>query len=239
MQPWIFGHGGVDSIPVQTGMAFAAISTDYVVFDMTPHKYSHDFDDMMTLDHIPIDFTAYITMSPVPGKTPRLLQNAGKGWYEQQVDPEFTSSVRDLASSHNMYDLCSNRQVLQAISDSVQHHIERYLRSKNLDARVHDVMIGAVTPPSEVLEETRRTAAQEQNKLTQAARESAETARKGAEIEKAKADEAYRVTMGMTMGEYLGLRALEIEKEKVELVREKTNVSIILGDGLTPTVQVK
>ncbi|HRD40029.1 MAG TPA: hypothetical protein PLC65_15485, partial [Bacteroidia bacterium] len=51
-----------------------------------------------------------------------------------------------------------------------------------------------------------------------------------AEINKAIADEAYKQQMGMSISDYLELRQLEIEKEKVELIKDKQNVSIIFGD---------
>ena len=45
--------------------------------------------------------------------------------------------------------------------------------------------------------------------------------------------------MNMTTNEYLELRRLEIEKEKVELVRDKQNVTIVMGQGLQPTIPIK
>ena len=109
----------------------------------------------------------------------------------------------------------------------------------NMPVSVLQVTIGAVTPPAEVLEETRRTAAQNQSKLTQEARANAELARKQAEINKAIADQSYQKQMSMTMGDYLKLRGLEIEKEKIELIRDKQNVSIIFGSSVQPTYEVK
>ena len=44
--------------------------------------------------------------------------------------------------------------------------------------------------------------------------------------------------MGMSTSEYLELRQLEIEKEKVELIKDKQNVSIIFGD-VKPVKNVK
>ena len=37
--------------------------------------------------------------------------------------------------------------------------------------------------------------------------------------------------MGMTVSEYLNLRHLEIEKEKVELIKDNKNISIIFGNA--------
>jgi len=83
----------------------------------------------------------------------------------------------------------------------------------------------------QVLTETKLTAAQNQSILTQNARADAETARKQAEVNKAIADKAYKNEMGMTVSEYLNLRHLEIEKEKVELIKDNKNISIIFGNA--------
>ena len=61
---------------------------------------------------------------------------------------------------------------------------------------------------------------------------------KQAEINKAIADRAYQTQMGMSVDEYIHMRQLEIEKEKVELIKDNKNVTIIFG-GLQPTYPVK
>ena len=147
--------------------------------------------------------------------------------------------VRDKASMFKMFSLTSDREVLADIQKEVFAKITEYCNKIGLPVSVMEVTIGKVTPPEEVLEETRRTAAQNQSKLTQDARAAAEISRKQAEINKAIADKAYQTQMNMTTNEYLELRRLEIEKEKVELVRDKQNVTIVMGQGLQPTIPIK
>jgi regulator of protease activity HflC (stomatin/prohibitin superfamily) len=137
-----------------------------------------------------------------------------------------------------MFELAGNREVLKEIETYVTDTVKSYIKNLGLPVTVLQVTNGACTPPPEVLEETRRTASQNQSSLTQIARAKSELERKQAEINKAIADNAYRSQMGMTIDQYLHLRALEIEKEKVELVKEKQNVSIIMGQGIVPTFPV-
>ena len=59
--------------------------------------------------------------------------------------------------------------------------------------------------------------------------------RKQAEINKAIADKSYQNEMGMTITQYLSLRQLEIEKEKIELIKDKKDITIIFGQGSIPT----
>ena len=104
---------------------------------------------------------------------------------------------------------------------------------------VEDVKFGSAIPSPELLDESRRTAAQNQSKLTQNARANAELARKQAEINKAIADRAYMMQMGMSTQEYLTLRSLEIEDKKVEMAREKQNVTVVMGVQALPTYDIK
>ncbi len=113
--------------------------------------------------------------------------------------------------------------------------MQTYIKSKNIPVELQQISISAISPPQEVLDETKKTAAQNQEKLTQISRADAELSRRQAEINKAIADKAYRLEMGMSQPEYLELRHLEIEKEKVELIKDKQNVSIIFGSGVQPT----
>lgn len=173
------------------------------------------------------------------GETPILYKNFGQHWFENSLAPTFRAMVRDKASQYKMFDLAGNRMVLKEIEDNVFSSITSYCQKLQIPVNILQVTIGAVTPPPEVLEETRRTAAQNQSILTQDARAKSEAARKQAEINKALADKAYQNQMNMSMPDYLHLRALEIEKEKIELVREKQNVSIIMGQGIVPTFGIQ
>lgn len=170
MKPWIFGHGGVDSIPVTSGLTWCAPSTDDIHFAITPITSAEKFDDLITDDHTPVDFSAYLKVRVIPGKTPELYRRFGATWYANSLSPTFRAMIRDKASAHKMFELASQREVLSTIEQSVFNDITAYVMGLNMPVEVMQVTIGAVTPPQEVLEETRRTAAQNQNKLTQEAR---------------------------------------------------------------------
>jgi regulator of protease activity HflC (stomatin/prohibitin superfamily) len=238
-KPWFFGHGGVQRDPISAGRSWIAPTSSGIIFKVTPITYTERFDDMISDDNTPVDFNAYLKLQIKRGETPVLYKGFGQQWYENSLGPTFRAIVRDKASQYKMFDLAGNRIVLKEIEDFVFASIGEYCAKIQLPVSVLQVTIGAVTPPPEVLEETRRTAAQNQSILTQEARAKSESSRKQAEINKAIADKAYQNQMGMSVDDYLHLRALEIEKEKIELVREKQNVSIIMGQGIVPTFGVK
>lgn len=238
-KPLIFGHGGVDESPVTSGRILVAPTTDGIVFKITPIAYAEKFENLISDDNVPLDFETHLTIKIRKNNTPELYKNFGSGWYGNNVSPKFRSLVRDIVSSFKMQELISSREVLTTIDNKLHVEMEKYIKGIGLPVDIIQVTIGAATPPNEVLSETQKTAAQNQSILTQNARKLAEDARKAAEISKAIADKSYQEEMRMSIGDYLALRQLEIEKEKVELIKDKQNVSIIFGDNVQPVKNLK
>jgi regulator of protease activity HflC (stomatin/prohibitin superfamily) len=238
-KPYFFGSGGVYDEPVNSGRQIIALSTDDIIFKITPIAYSEGFKNLISDDNVPLDFETHLTLRAKRGLTPDLYKGFGEYWYKNNVSPKFRALVRDKISSYTMQDLISNREVLTKIDAELKESIEKYFKEINIPVDVIMITIGAATPPGEVLAETQKTAAQNQSILTQAARAKAENSRKNAEVNKAIADNAYKAQMNMTTSEYLKLREIEIEKEKIEVVRDKQNVTIVMGTGLTPVVPIK
>lgn len=216
-KPLFFGHGGVDDTPI---------------------TITENFENMMPADNTPVSFSAYLKCQIRKGSTPELYKNFSEKWYEHSLQATFRTMVRDKASAFKMFDLASNREISSKLEKDIFKDIQEYAKKLNLPVEILQVSIGAITPPEQVLTETKNTAAQNQSILTQTARANAELARKQAEINKAIADQAYKNQMGMTVAEYLQLRHLEIEKEKVELIKDNKNISIIFGNA-NPVLPIK
>lgn len=238
-KPFFFGHGGVVKEPISAGAKWVWATSEGIIFKITPVTCVEEFDDLITDDNTPVDFSAYLKLQIIKGETPIIYEKFGVNWYKNSLSPTFRAIVRDKASEYKMFDLAGNRAVLKEIEMYIYDYMVNYCKDINLPVKIMEVTIGAITPPAEVLEETRRTAAQNQSILTQEARAKSESSRKQAEINKAIADKAYQKEMAISTADYLHLRALEIEKEKIELVREKQNVSIIMGQGIVPTYGIQ
>lgn len=231
MQPYFLGHGGVDEDPVSTGATWVAVTTDYKTFTITPQTITEEFANMIPADNTPVSFAAYLKVQIKKGETPVLYKNFGENWYEHNLKAPFRTMVRDKASAFKMFDLASKREISAKLEQDIFKDIAEYAKKINLPVEVMQVSIGAITPPDQVLTETKLTAAQNQSILTQGARKMAEDARKAAEEAKAMADKAYQDKFGMTTDQYLHLRELEIKKEKVELIKDNKNVTIVFSDG--------
>jgi regulator of protease activity HflC (stomatin/prohibitin superfamily) len=234
-KPLLFGHGGVDKTPIATGATWCVWTTESKNFVITPITITEDFINMMPSDNIPVSFNTYLICQAISGETPVLYQSFSEEWYKHSIQATFRTMVRDKACVYKMFDLVSKRDISAKIETDLFEDITEYVEKLKIPVKVIKVTIGAITPPDEVLTETKLTAAQNQSILTQKSRADAETSRYQAEVNKAKADRAYKTEMGMTTEEYLKLRHLEIEKEKVELVKDKkdANLTFIFG-GATP-----
>lgn len=234
----IFGHGGIDETPISNGTCWVVFTTEHKPFTMTPQTITEDFENMIPSDNTPVSFSAYLKVQIKKGESPALYKNFGEKWYENNLKPSFRTMVRDKASAFKMFDLASKRDISAKLEQDIFKDFTEYVKKSGLPIDVLQVSIGAITPPEQVLTETKLTAAQNQSVLTQSARATAELSRKQAEINKAIADEAYMKQMGMNYDQYLHLRQLEIEKEKVELIKDNKNVTIIFGT-IPPTYPVK
>ena len=238
-QPYFFGHGGVDDTPVSTGAEWCAVTTSHKEFQITPITITEDFVNMIPSDNTPVSFSVYLKVQIEKGKTPDLYKNFSATWYEHSLQASLRTMVRDKASAFKMFDLASKREISSQLEKDIFKDISEYAKKLNIPVNIMQVSIGAITPPDQVLTETKLTAAQNQSVLTQQARATSELSRKQAEINKAIADQAYRTQMGMTTEEYLHMRSLEIEKEKVELIKDNKNITIIFRQGLPMSFPVK
>ena len=61
-KPYIFGHGGVDEDPVETGRTYVWFSTDYVKVSMLPQKFDEKLDDATSNDNTLFDFNTQIQL---------------------------------------------------------------------------------------------------------------------------------------------------------------------------------
>ncbi len=239
-QPWFFGHGGVDRDPVRTGFTWTAITTDAIIYNLKPQQYDETFDNIVTADNNPVDFHAYIELQILENKTPILHERWGMEWYKNKIQERFRFEIRNQCRHYTMFDLTTNGDVTIKIAEVTLGVMKAFIEGQDMPIQTNRVTIGKVYPPKEVIEETIKTAAQIQRIKTEYSRANAETSRKQAEINKAMADHAYAQQFGMSTTDYLHLRQLEIQKELLEVVKGKENVTTILNfGGAQPFLDVK
>lgn len=141
-------------------------------------------------------------------------------------------------------DLISDADSILEGQQIIEAKMQAYINELELPVSVKRVIIGKAKPNQALQEEIDRTAAQSQRAKTETNRKLAEESRLSAEQAKARADRGYIESSQMNIEQYLRLRALEIEKDKIELVKNNPNAKILLmsgaaGAGVVPTYDVK
>ena len=218
-KPWIFGTGGVDMTPVETGLEYTWLSTDYVIVNMLPQAYDEDLDDATSNDNTLLDFNTQIQLQVKDNMSPVLVKNYGVNWYNSVIKEVYRNTVRGYISKYGPFDLMSNREVLDSINLFVKNDMQNYIamlsaKQGQLPIDVVNVVVGRAIPNERQKAEMDATAAATQAKRTEESKREMLGAREAAERQRAIADKAYQEELGLTTDQFIQLRAWEIIKEK-------------------------
>jgi hypothetical protein len=243
-QPWFFGEGGVVEEPLAKGSEWKVWSTDYVVYSVINTKYTENFDDVATNETTPVDMDAHIFLRIKAGKSPILHNNYGPNWYDNNIKEIFRKYIKDFVSRYDMITLVSEREIYDEIEPIIKQQMIDYINSlsesKELPIEVVNVVVDKAKPNEGVREELNNTAIYMQQRNTQVMKQEMEIARRETERLRALADKEYQITMGFTPTQFIQLRALELENQKIEMIKNKSNVNVdvMLGNS-TPMWDIK
>ena len=228
-KPYIFGHGGIDEKPVETGRQYEWFSTSYVIVSMLPQKFDEKLDDAASNDNTLLDFNTQIQLQVEDNKSPVLIKNYGSNWYVNVIQEVYRNTVRNYISKFGPFDLMSNREVLDSINFAVKNDMERYIdelsvKSGELPIDVGNVVVGRAIPNEKQKAEMDNTAAATQAKRTEESRYEMLKAKEAAERQRAIADKAYQVEMGLSADQFIQLKAWEVIEKK-----EGANIDVLVG----------
>ena len=229
-KPWIVGHGGVDDTAVESGLTWCWASTHSETFKIVPVKQQVDMNDLFSDDNTPLDFHTIIITQIKKGKSPILLKNYGKAWFETNIYNYYCNLVRDHISQHSPFDLMSNRAILNEIDTKVLKQMQTYVanlsKEKEFPVIIKQVTIGKATPNAEQLAEMNKTAKAVQAKQTQEREFEVQLAREKSERQRAKADKAYREELGLSTQDFISLKWIETIAAK-----NGANIDVLVGDN--------
>lgn len=234
-KPYFFGHGGVDSEPVKTGLIWTAFSTEVVRINVKPFNISEQFDDLITYDNNPVDFDIHLTFKHIEGKTPILVEHFGARWYENKVKEPFRNAVREFTKNNTMFQMTTSPETVTKLEAAINNEIQKFLQDEGIPTELVRVSVGKVSPPQAVIDSTIQTAVQKQNVKTQEERVKAEMSREQAEVASANADKAYMRTLNISPEQYLKMKEIDNQKLAIE---KGANINIIMGNGV-PLINTK
>jgi len=240
-KPLIFGSGGVDATPVKTGRKYIAWTTAAVDVNMQPGRVDSEFQDLMTLDGVPIDFHAVISYQVIDSV--KLVRDFGAdvseqglpGFWVRNLDQPFRTATRDAVKKHGMNEMAINATAAEQVDTEVTQHLLAIVKETGVPVRILDVSLGRANPPDAILHQRVETAAQEQRINTERQRKLAEDQRRSAEESRAAADQAYNQRMGLNTEQYVALRAIEMQRE----VCAKGGCTFLFGGNATPLINLK
>ena len=209
-KPWLFGKGGVRPEIWGTGRQYTWPSTDYIIYKTAPVTYEEHFENVVTKDNNPINFSAYIKIEVKGDSAWYLHSKFLEEWYKNNISPRFRTMVRDNASPYEMFQLTSQREILVKIEQKLKDDMIVYCNTIRIPVVVSEVNVGSVQPQPEVLKEIAETAARVQNQKTQIAEGKSQDERKVAEEKRAIADMAYKNKMGLTTDQFVQLQAIKM-----------------------------
>lgn len=243
-QPWFFGEGGVVTEPLTQGSEWKVWSTNYVKYSIVNTKYSVSFDDIATDEATPLDIDAHIFLKIREGKSPILHMNYGPDWYENNIRDVFSKHVRNFVSMYDMRTLISERDCYDEIEKTITEDMTAYIavlsKTKEFPIEVVNIVIDKAKPNDNVREELNNTAIYMQQKQTEIMKQDMQKERRQTEHLRALADKEYQLTMGFSPTQFIALRGLELENQKIEMIKNKQNVNVdvMLGNS-TPMWDIK
>jgi regulator of protease activity HflC (stomatin/prohibitin superfamily) len=239
-KPWLFGHGGVEATPVKTGRSWVAVTTQVWYVTTVPMLFTEHFDDLMSLDGVPLDFDASLRVQVTDsvalvdkfGVSPD--QNGVPLWYRANVVQPFRNLVRQEVRKHGMNETAINTAAVEQIDRVVSEQLTAYIKEIALPVRLVDMTVGRANPPDAIKNQRIETAAQEQRGNTEKQRKLAEDQRLQAELSRANADNAYRNQMSLSPEQFLRLEAIHMQRD----VCAKGGCTFITGDA-TPVINTR
>lgn len=209
-KPLLFGTGGVRSESWGPGRYYTWISTSHEKYQTIPVNYEEHFENIITADNNPVNFSAYIKISVKSDSAWYLDKKFLKEWYKNNIQPKFRTKVRDKSCPHKMFDLTTKREISVQMENELKDEMIIYCNGIKIPVIIEEVNIGSVQPQPSVLEAIALTAATVQNQKTQDAESDLQDRRKIAEEKRAISDMAYKNKMGLTNEQFVTLKYIEM-----------------------------
>lgn len=234
-QPWLAGHGGVSSEAAGTGLSWVAPTTDTILVSLQPLQFQIHFDDLMSMDGVPLVFDAILRVRITNSVV--LIKNFGTEWYKNNVEREFANRVRQAVRKHGMNETAISTVAIDAIDAEVRKEMASYFELAKLPLVLMQVTVGKANPPDSIKHQRIETAAQQQRILTEGQRKMAEDARKEAERSRAVADNAYREAMQLSPDQFLKLETIKMQQSAC--AAKDSHCTFILGAPVSPVVDAR
>jgi regulator of protease activity HflC (stomatin/prohibitin superfamily) len=175
---------------------------------MQPLKLETELPDTMTSDGVPIAFHAIMVVQCTDSV--KLIKNFGPRWYENNLEEQFNTMVRQAVRKRGMNETAISTTALDAIDAEIRDQLIAFFKEKDLPIKLVTMTVRRANPPDAIKHKRIDTAAQEQRIQTEKQTKLAEDQRKMAEQSRADADNAYREAMHLSPEQFIQLEAIKM-----------------------------
>ena len=223
-RPRFFGSSGTEILPPDRYNI--ALTSDMIIVDVRPSKITEKFDDLTPLDDTPVDFDIFFTIVKQQSKLDSLYSNFGLEYYANNLQQEFRELVRNKCKNYTLKSLTNDEKTSKEICDYVLVEGNKIIKTLGIPVTLKAVNMGAVNPPEGVKAERANTATAKQREQTMTQNTKNEKERQNSERERALADKAYQVALGLTTEQYIQLQSIKV---KEIMANKTTSVTVIEG----------
>lgn len=231
-KPIIFGHGGVRPETGKPGRGYTWFSTSEITVPVTPQALTVTFNDFASKDNILLDFSSTIQYRITD---PALLVSKYglDKWFDNNVHNQYLSIVREAVKSYTMTEMMSSPTAAAVMDETITKHIRSVVKEEGLPVEIMSISLGKAVPNQNVLTQMNETAAQQQRLKTLVQATEAEKQRELEQIAKAKADNAFRNNMNMSVEQYVAIEQARISAgacvKAANCIIAPTGTSVIVG----------
>lgn len=218
-RPLLFGDGGVRDGDIRVGgtRTYTWVSTEARNITVKPVAVNVKFNDFNTKDNAPLDFNSVLRYRATDAAG---LIRLGDSWFDNSVLPQYTDIVRRAVKGYDLQAVMSDQKTADELDDAVTAQITAIVKDQKLPIEILGVNLGRALPDPTVTAQMNLTVAERQRKLTMDQSSLAEKARKESETDRAAADNAYRLALGMSSDEFVKLEQAKLLVEACRSAKE-------------------
>ena len=232
-KPWFFGKSGIEENPITTGTVWTVASTEVKLISLKVFTLEKSFTKLFTKDNIPIEFAITLSFKNQKGESVRLIEQFGESeeWYKNLLFKPLKNSLEIAVKKRTFEEITKNSDTLKKIKQNITFGIKDFLKKQAIPIKLLDITFGQIVPPKAIVQMAIESEVQKEKLKV-------ELLRKKVQEANAEADRAYMSKMNMSPREYLKIKQIELEHQKLSLQRlaienaKESNGSIIIEVNL-------
>ena len=228
-KPWFWGNKGVNKKVIKEGTIWSVASTEIKLISLKAFNIEESFTELFTSDNIPMELKLTLTFQNQKESGVILVKKFGDSeeWYKNLLLNPLQNSLETEIQKQTFKEMTQNSDTLKEIKSNILFGINDFLQKQSIPVELLDITFGKIVPPKEIVQMAIDGEVQKEKLKVQKLRKKVQEAN-------ALADRAYMLKMNMSPREYLKIKQIELERQKLSLQRfaienaKESNGSIII-----------